>query len=288
MGGAGGSGGTVDTSGGTLDTLSFAIVGDTRPPSEDDIGGYPTAVVSKIWQDVESTDPRPAFAVTTGDYQFSNPFGSGAAAQLDKYLTARGNFSNIVFPAMGNHECTGGTASNCGPGGADGNTNNYVTYQQKLLAPINQTKPYYEIDIDSTGGDWTAKFVFVAANAWNSAQATWLSNALAKPTTYTFVIRHERASVHNAPGVDPSQAIMNQHPLTLAIVGHTHTYDHSASSKEVVVGNGGAPLSSGANYGYVIARQRHSDNAIQFWSYDYSTNAVVDHFSVHPDGSSAP
>ncbi len=67
---------------GPLSTLSFAIVGDTRPPTEDDTAGDPTAIITKIWQDVEAASPRPAF-------------------------------SNPMFPTMGNHECDGATADNC-------------------------------------------------------------------------------------------------------------------------------------------------------------------------------
>ncbi len=286
--GVGGSGGSVGPTGGTLDTLDFAVVGDTRPATEGDIAGYPTAVVTKIWQDVEASSPRPAFAVTTGDYQFSNPFSNEASAQIDLYLAARATFSNLVFPAMGNHECTGGTASNCGSGNTDGITQSYSLFLAKLLGPIGQTKPYYEIDVGSTGGDWTSKFVFVAANAWDATQASWLSTVLAKPTTYTFVVRHESSLVTTAPGVSPSEQIMAQHPYTLSIVGHTHTYGHYASTREVVIGNGGAPPTGSVNYGYVVARQRHSDNAIQFWSYDYASGAVVDQFNLKPDGSAAP
>jgi hypothetical protein len=42
-------------------------------------------------------------------------------------------------------------------------------------------------------GWWgTARFVHVAANAWTTAQKNWLTNTLNVPTTYTFVVRHER------------------------------------------------------------------------------------------------
>ncbi|HVY46270.1 MAG TPA: metallophosphoesterase [Minicystis sp.] len=286
--GSGGTGGSVGPGGGSLDTLSFAVVGDTRPPNEDDVAGYPTTVITKIWDDVEAASPRPAFAITTGDYQFSNPYGSEAATQIDLYLQARAHYANVVFPAMGNHECTGATDSNCGQGNSDGITNNYTTFLQKLLAPINQTKPYYEIDVASTSGAWTAKFVFVAANAWDSAQSSWLGGALSHATTYTFVVRHEGTTATTAPGVQPSGAIIAQHPLTMLIAGHTHTFDHYASDHELIVGNGGAPLSGGVNYGYVIARQRPSDGAIVFQEYDYSTNAVQTTISVNPDGSPAP
>ncbi len=48
------------------------------------------------------------------------------------------------------------------------------------------------------------------------------------------------------------QTIIDQHDLTLLIVGHTHEYHHDPRNREIIVGNGGAPLTSGVNYGYVI------------------------------------
>lgn len=277
----------IGSNGGTIDTLSFAVVGDTRPPSEDDIAAYPTAVITKIWQDVEGQNPRPAFALTTGDYQFSNPFSNGATAQLKLYLQARSAFTNVAFPAMGNHECTGGTASNCGQGNKDGITNNYSAFLQMLLGPINKPLPYYEIDINGVNNAWTAKFLFVAANAWDATQSTWLDTAMAKATTYTFVVRHEGSIATTAPGVTPSAGIMAKHPYTLLIAGHTHTYEYFAKERQVIVGNGGAPLTNNVNYGYVIARQR-MDNAIEFSEYDYSTNVVQATFAVKPDGTPTP
>jgi hypothetical protein len=286
-GSGGGGSGVTGISGGALDTLSFAIVGDTRPPTIDDTAGYPKAVIQKIWQDIEAASPRPAFGVTTGDYMFAKPFGNQSAPQIAAYLAARANFSNVVFPAMGNHECTGGTASNCGPAGADGVTNNYTTFLSKLLAPYGVTQPYYTVNVAATNNAWTAKFVFVAANAWSAAQGTWLAGELAKPTTYTFVIRHEDKVVTQTPGVTPSQQIIDQHPLTLLVVGHTHTFTYYKNEHTIIVGNGGAPLTGAVNYGYVIARQR-ADGAIELKEYDYSTNAVSQTFAVKADGTPAP
>ncbi len=281
--GAGGSSG-IGPTGGKLDTLSFAIVGDTRPPTEDDIAGYPTTVIQKIWLDVDNASPRPAFALATGDYQFSNPYGSGAAKQLDIYVGAKAAFANPLFPAMGNHECTGGTASNCGSGNQNGITNNFTAFLQKMLGPIGQTKPYYSVEVDHSGGMWTSKFVFIAANAWDSTQATWLDAELAKSTTYTFVVRHESTIANQAPGVTPSDAIVAKYPYTVMICGHTHTYEWKSYARQVVVGNGGAPLSGAINYGYVIARQR-ADGAIEFNEYDYATNAVQATFALKADGA---
>lgn len=286
-GGGGGQGGGVGPNGGSVDTLSFAIVGDTRPPNEDDIAGYPTAIITKIWQDVEAHSPRPAFAVTTGDYMFAKSYLAQGAQQLDLYLGARKGFTNVVFAAMGNHECTGATASNCGNGAADGTTNNYSAFLAKMLAPIGQTEPYYVIHVDSKTKAWTAKLVFVAANAWSQTQSDWLDKTLAEPTTYTFVVRHEGTTVTQAPGVSPSAVIMAKHPYTLLLAGHTHTYAYHSSSREVIVGNGGAPLTGKIDYGYVIGEER-ADGAITFTAYDYQQNNAIDSFSVKADGTAAP
>ncbi len=280
--------GTVTANGGAVSRLLFAVVGDTRPASIDDTAGYPTPVITKIYGGIQAFAPRPSFVVSTGDYVFASSFGTQANPQLDLYLGARAQFSGPNFPALGNHECTGATASNCGPGTTNGTTNNYGAFLAKMLGPIGKTEPYYVIDIDAVDRSWTSKFVFVAANAWTSTQATWLDTTLARPTTYTFVIRHESHDATAAPGVGPSEQIMAAHPYTLAIVGHTHTYEHF-SGREVIIGNGGAPATSGKNYGFGIFNQR-PDGAIQVDMIDYSTGASDTRFrfAVKADGSAAP
>ena len=136
---------------------------------------------------------------------------------------------------------------------------------------------------------WTAKFVFVAANAWDAGQATWLDQALSQTSTYTFIVRHEPASVVQAPGVAPSEAIMANHPYTLAMVGHSHEYKHVTGSREVLVGNGGAPMSVSQDYGYAIVAQR-SDLSLTVDMYDFLSNLPDPsfHFAVNPDGTPAP
>ena len=279
--GSAGSGSGSARRGGVQVRASSAI---TRPANEDDTAHYPTAIITKIWQDIAATDAD--FAVSTGDYQFSNPSNSQAAAQLALYATARAAFPGKLYAAMGNHECTGYTASNCGSGNTDGITNNYTAFTSKLLAPINQTLPYYSVRFDASDGSYTAKLVVIAANAWDSTQATWLDSALAVQTTYTFVVRHEDRTANTAPGVTPSETIIKKYPLTMRIVGHTHTYTHYASDKEVVCGNGGAPLTSGTNYGYGVV-ERLSDGNVQFTEYDYENSTVIDTFKVTPSGDPA-
>lgn len=281
--------GTIGPMGGTVNRLLFAVVGDTRPAVIDDVNGYPTSVITNIFDDIQGLTPVPSFVISTGDYQFSAPNGTKAATQIDLYLTARNAYKGPQFAALGNHECTGGTTSNCGSGNTDGITNNYTAFMSKLVTPLGYTKPYYEVDIAATDKSWTAKILIVAANAWDSTQAAWLDTAMAKPTTYTFMVRHESATTSPAPpGVAGSEAIMAKHPYTLSIVGHTHSYYHGKGSREIVVGNGGAPLTS-KTYGFALLSQR-ADGAIVVDMVD-ATTKVADgyfHFAVLGNGSIVP
>jgi hypothetical protein len=273
--------------GGSPTRLLFACVGDTRPPSEDDTAGYPTEIITQIFAGIQAVRPRPSFVVSTGDYMFaSSRPDTQAAPQLDLYMQARARFAGTLFPAMGNHECTGATSSNCGPGAENGVTTNYAAFVRTLLSPIRENEPYYVVPIAAADGTWTAKLVFVAANAWSPAQETWLESALSQPTTYTFVVRHEPAAASTAPGVSPSEAIMGRHPYTLAIVGHSHTYRHPASNwREVLIGNGGAPL-TGKDYGFGLFSQR-SDGAIVVDMMNWRTRQAdpAFHFVVQADGT---
>ncbi len=284
--------GTVDAPAAPMDatpignSFRFGVVGDTRPANIDDTSNYPTAVITAIWNDIEAESPHLDFAVSTGDYMFASTTGGQALPQLTKYLTARSVFGNPVYAAMGNHECTGATASNCGPGSTDGITDNYTQFMNHMVTPNGQTEPYYAVFFHASDNSWTAKLVLVAGNAWSSAQSSWLSSTLAMPTTYTFVVRHESDTATTAPGVSPSKAIIDAHPITLQIVGHSHLYERSGTH-EAIDGTGGAPLTSGTNYGYGVV-ERLANGDVQFTQKDYQSRAIVDQWRVHPDGTSAP
>jgi hypothetical protein len=82
---------------------------------------------------------------------------------------------------------------------------------------------------------------------------------------------------------------MARYPYTLAIVGHSHTYRHDAETpREVVIGNGGAPL-SGKDYGFGVFSQR-SDGAIEVDMLQWQTGAPdpAFHFAVDPNGNPVP
>jgi hypothetical protein len=263
--------GGASSSVGPVSSLYFAVTGDSRPPTVDDTDGYPTQVVDTIFSDIAALRPQPAFVVSTGDYMFASPHGTEADSQLGLYLAARGRFPGPWFPAMGNHECNGFTESNCGVETRDGLTQNYQSFLELALAPIAEQLPYYTVRVNAVDGTWTSKLVFIAANAWSSAQADWLETTLAETTTYTFVVRHEPADATSAPGTSPSEAILRGKPVTLLLCGHTHSYSHQGN--RVVVGNGGAPLTDGRQYGFVLVRQR-SDRAIVVDEIDYESGAI--------------
>ena len=263
----------------------FGVVGDTRPASIDDTSNYPSAIIGKIYQDIEAESPHPSFVLATGDYQFAATTHSEQAAQLGKYMAARAAFNGPMYPAMGNHECTGSTDSNCGQGQTDGVTANLSEFESMML-PNGISAPYYVENIAAMDNSWTAKVVVVACNAWTSTQGTWLDHALSQQTTYTFVVRHESNADLSQTPCSASQAIISAHPLTLLVVGHTHEYRHELSDKEIIVGNGGAPLTSGVNYGYVIVK-RNSSGTLTVTAYDYMTHAILDAFSIQPSGAGA-
>jgi hypothetical protein len=275
-------------------------VGDTRPATEDDVGGYPTAIITKIFSDLESVAmPRPVLALGTGDYQFSNASTGTGAQQVEIFMQARAGYSGPFFPAPGNHECgvCGGVSTsdeaNCGMSDTTcGETVNYKAFLSSMLGPISQTLPYYVINVSGSTGapaPWTAKFVIVGSNQWDATEATWLATTLGTPTTYTFVIRHEPsdATPPLGPGVAGVDAILPKYPYTLLIEGHDHTYGHYSDAPQAVIfGNGGAPLGGSKDYGYGIFAQR-CDGAIVVDAYDYMTNAADSefHFVVTPTGA---
>jgi Calcineurin-like phosphoesterase len=288
--------GSVGANGGSISRLVFGVVGDTRPANSDDPASYPTSIITKIFQDIEGLSPHPPFVLGTGDYQFSSTGSSNVASkEVGYYMTARATYSGTFFPAMGNHECgaSGGFSTsdnnNCGPGNQGGATPNYNAFIDSMVKPITgQTNPYYAVNVNAQDNSWTAKIVVTAANAWDTAQESWLDSTLAQKTTYTFVVRHEAsdATPPVPPGVAGVDAILAKYPYTLLIVGHAHTYGHYKETPQAVtIGNGGAPLTSKV-YGYGLFSQR-CDGAIVADVLDYQAGTADAgfHFVITPAGA---
>jgi hypothetical protein len=265
--------------GGVLSDLYFAVLGDTRPPTPNDTTGYPTVIIHSIYTDIASLVPRPTFALATGDFMNTTTNDAGAvaaSAQMRQYLTAKGAFDGgIVFPVMGNHECDGSDQGNCIDGGAS--TPQYDQFMGSLVAPLGFSTPYYEVPISAADGSWNAKLVVLACNAWEAGQRSWAQAALARPTTYTFLVVHEPDNgTPAAPCVADVVSLLNLNPGTFLINGHVHDLTYTAG--RLTVGNGGAPLGAlGTFYGYATIR-RENDGGLQILAYDQSTNLVVGSF----------
>ena len=261
--------------------------------------------------------PSPPFIVTTGDYQYVDQGGSGdpscpslAATQIGYYLAARAKYSGVLWPTMGNHECDGYTNSDCGSGCPSGdtgckgqtNTSNYLEYVSLMLTPIGESLPYYTRTVNASDGSWKATFIFTAPNYWKGTQqSSWVSERIAAAGTpsssnYVFVMHHEDSTASSPPaGLATIEAAESGHE-TLSIVGHSHFWQygsggvyHETNSRQLLVGNGGAPLTSGTNsstvntsvYGYTTVT-RQSNGSLLIVGYDQSTGAAVNTVTVQP------
>lgn len=255
--------------------MRFAVVGDSRPGNLNDGNNYPDAIVAGNYKRMQDLGLQ--FSVATGDYMFANYEGE-VGRQVDKLLAAESAFSNPIYRALGNHECTGATASNCP---ALNETANMQAYMTRLVPP-GVTLPYFRFDVDTPHG--MAKFVFIAANAWSSDQDTWLRQQLADKTAYTFVVRHEPPDTTETPGVTPSESIIHQFPVTQVLCGHSHAY-YRVDTLHVVSGNGGAPIRTGGftSYGFLLMEQQ-DDGSITATEIDEATGNKTDTWRISAEG----
>jgi hypothetical protein len=263
--------------GSTATPLSFAVFGDSRPPIPEDSLQYPSAIVSGIFSQAQQQGAQ--FMVGTGDYMNALT-QTGVDGQVQAFQKAQAGFTGPIYLAMGNHECQTTTAGNC----PNLNESPNVQAFMSKLAPAGLTTPYYRKDFDTPNGK--AKLIFIAANAWTSAQEDWLKQQLADPTRYTFVIRHEWSDATSAPGVTPSDAVLMGAPLTVGFFGHTHVY-RRIDVQHVISGNGGAPLDTGTHYGFVLVQQQ-ADGNFTLTEIDQATGMPLDSWKVTPDGQPAP
>jgi hypothetical protein len=279
-GGIGGNGGddlamlpALDMAGGVdaapVDRLRFAVFGDVRP---DPGGTFPTATVKSIFDGAQAKNVQ--FIVGTGDYMLAIGAAGDQAtidAQLKLYDQARQGFTSPIYLAMGNHECMLSSTANC-PNFNE--TPNVKTFMARLV-PAGTTLPYYRINVATSQG--SAKLLFVAASAWTAAQSTWLTQQIADPTKYTFIIRHQPSDV-SMPGVTESDTIIKGKPVTATLFGHTHTYQ-KIDDRHVICGNGGA--SGPTFFGYLLVEQQ-ADGTLTLTEYDSSTGMSRDTWSLTP------
>ncbi len=268
---------TVGPMGGSVERLHFGVFGDARPPNPNDTAGYPAAVIGSVMDGLASTGTQ--FVIGTGDYMFASTM-SDVTAQVSMLLAAETRYPGHVFHGLGNHECTGASASNC-PNGDE--TPNMQAFRA-MLAP-GYAAPYYDFTVHTGLGD--AHFIITAPNAWSDAEQSWLTAALAQDARYTIIAAHEPAGERQAPGSAPIETAIAARPggVTLRLYGHTHEYRHLAANA-VINGNAGAPLSSRrGTYGFATVEQRDDGNLV-FTAYDVGTPPMVsDSFVLTPAGA---
>ncbi|HZS36218.1 MAG TPA: metallophosphoesterase [Polyangia bacterium] len=274
---AGSDGGNLPQDGGgdpNAQLLKFGVFGDCRPGSPDDTANYPTAVLTNIFTQMQSKGAQ--FAVGTGDYMFAS-YQTTVDAQVALHLQAQAAFKGPVYRAMGNHECTGATASSC----PNGNETPNVRAFMAQLAPPSTPAPYYRVDVETPMGK--AKFLMIAGNAWSQAQSDWLSKQLADPTEYTFAVRHVPPGT-SAPGVNESEALLAAAPFTVELLGHAHEY-RRVDAKHVISGNGGAPSRATeiAGFGFLLIEQEANGN-LAATEFDETTGNAIDTWKLTPTG----
>ena len=267
-GGSAGAGGMAGDAGATLplpqndgddidlghfERLRVGLLGDTRPAVAG--GVYPTQTITHIYQEIDARAPD--FAVTLGDYVYVSPANLAMAkAQMTTYLGARAGYHGSVYYVLGNHEGYG---------------DNIVAFRQLM-----SNAAYFSLH--GTVGQSTFKFVVIADDVWTAAEETWVKQALAAQTTYTFVCRH-----HPSYNTDTNEmyilSVIQPYPRTLLIDGHTHLYQQQ-STREVVIGNGGAPLDS-SYFGYAMLDVDPA-GTVTVTSYRESDDAQMSTFSVGP------
>ena len=260
----------VGPRGGRVALLKFAVFGDVRPATLDADAAYPTATVTKLF--VRIAQIQPHFVLGVGDWMYASD-ETHANTQLDQLLQAEKAYPGFIVHGMGNHECG---KSNCPSGDETGQVRAYM----KKLIPF-ASHAYFSFDVQTSLGE--AKIVFIATNAWNTEQETWLKTVLQKPTNYTFVVRHHPPQRTDAPGVLPSEAILNGQAVTLKLYGHTHKYRH-LSANEVISGNGGAPLSSKTDDFYgLLAVEQLADTNLKITEIN-EDGTFADSFKLTPQG----
>ncbi len=277
--------GGVTNTGGSVDRLFFALTGDTRPPLCDlfvlgNGNDYPTAVISNIAQLMEAKKPQ--FALDLGDHMFVCVGGaSEAQAQMSAYTSAFSVFKAPFFMTMGNHECVfalGGSLDDCG---ASNPSDPAFTTFMAALAPISKT-PYYYRDIQTSMG--LARLVFIADDAWNATEASWLDGVLTEADTkaqYTIVAHHHNLAASTSGNYATIVSAIKAHKYALHLTAHTHIYSHDVatdpSGRTVIVGTGGSSDETMAGYATV---EQGSDGRLYFTMYDSTTDMPVDAWNV--------
>ena len=267
--------GSVGPDGGSVDRLWFATTGDTRPASCDQTQNYPKAAIAQIAASMKAL--RVQFAVDLGDHMFvCNQSDAEAQEQMGFYTAAMAQGPGTWWMTMGNHEC----GNNLQPYACFGDTHdaNFAAYMAALKRPL----PYYFTDVQTSLG--LARFVFIADDSWNNAQAAWLESTLADADArakYTIIARHHPVQ-GTRTGNAAIVAAIQRHKYALILTAHNHSYSHDTASfgaRSAVVGLGGASPTTQPGFATVL---QNADGSLSFVLRDASGNPLGAPWSVTP------
>ena len=267
--------GPVGPSGGTVQRLLFGVTGDTRPATCG--GSYPSSIIASIFDGMRKQNVQ--FALDQGDHMFNcGSSFADAATQMQLYVSAAATLGKTVFMTMGNHECSGESTALCTTA-VYGHNANYTAFIDALrtISPL----PYYRFDVQTENG--LAVFLVVADDVWDATEQSWLEQQLTDADAkarYTFVSKHHPDGNTDHPQFQQIYDLVTSHKFTLFFTGHSHYYRHE-SSRVMVLGCGGAPLTGGNFWGYGIVAQQ-ADGSISVTVYDQASGAMQDSFTVQP------
>ena len=267
--------GAVGVDGGSVDRLWFATTGDTRPGSCDQTDQYPTAAISQIARAMKAL--RVQFALDLGDHMYvCNQSASEARTQMGLYRGAVAQGPPTWWMTMGNHECGNDRYPySCFAGRTDANFDAY-------MAALGRALPYYFADVQTSLGK--ARFVMVADDSWNAAQASWLESTLseADATARTTIVARHHPMTGSRSGNPQIVAAIGRHKYTLLLTAHSHLYAHDTSSfggRSVIMGLGGAPTSMPPGFGTVL---QNTDGSLTFIRRDANGNPIDSAWTVRP------
>ena len=248
-------------------------------------------IIDAIFTDVAALSPMPSFVVSTGDYQFASTTGSRAGAAARPLRRGRGaKYPGALFPAMGNHECTG--ADRLELRYRQRGRHHHELHDVPVEAPrahrpdlavLRHQHQRLRRLVDREVRLHRRERLGRRARRRGSTRRS----ASPRPTRSSFATR--RPTRPRRRGSPRREAIIAKHPYTLEHRRATRTRTGTSRPKEVLFGNGGAPLSGSGNYGYGIFSQQ-SDGTIAVDAIDYATGLAdgTFHFAVKADGTAAP
>src|SRR5216684_2735773 len=246
--------------GDVVDPCAGPAPGDGALPGTPDPGEVPAGsvgegggAVDRLWF-ATTGDTRPGFCDRTEDYPSA---AIGQIARAMKELRVQ------LALDLGDHMYV------CNQSFAEAQAQMRV-YMAALRRPL----PYYFTDVQTSLGK--ARFVVIADDSWDAAQADWLESTLAAADAsarYTIVARHHPVTGPRTGNARIVQTIA-RHKYSLILTAHSHLYAHDPAAfggRSAILGLGGAPATTPPGFGTVL---QNRDGSLTFVRRDANGNPI--------------